>query len=135
MADTPRARQVRHVLDTRKRQIERVERIEDLLERQPTHHGYALDVKDHRRRYDEDEQAYEISRDRFWEDACQIARAHGFEGVWGEGRQAGWCVPHPQPNTSDMWEHEVEEWERETFGPLALAILDLMRDAQEAFYA
>jgi hypothetical protein len=101
---------------------------------QLTHHGYAVNVNDYG--YppndpgpltDDDVQViWEAAAEGFWADAQGIARAYGFEGVYAEGRSAGWAKPHPQPATDDMWAHAVDEWVAETFRPFECAILECM---------
>jgi hypothetical protein len=98
--------------------------------RQPTHHGYAVNVKSHGRfdysdaLSEADAQAcFDYVAGGFWSTASAIARAHGFRTVYAEGRMGGWCVPDPQPRTDDMWEHELEAWEAETFRPFERDIL------------
>lgn len=108
------------------------------MTRQPTHHGYAVNVKSNGR-YDysdalPDEEAWalwdEIAED-FWQAAETIASTHGFATVYSEGRMGGWCVPQPQPHTDDMWEHEVSEWEAETFRPFERDIRELLSEYEE----
>src|SRR5262249_5853674 len=94
----------------------------------PNHHGYSVSVKDKHRTYDEDDCEYELACERFWERAEELAREHGFEGVHQQGRMGGWLVVNPQPSTDDMWTYEVEEWERDVFGPFALDIKRLLKD-------
>lgn len=103
--------------------------------RQPTHHGYAVNVKSHGR-YDysdalSDEEAQMVWDDvaeRFWDDADSAARQAGFQGVYSEGRMGGWCVLHPQPHTEDMWPEDVARWEAETFRPFERVILSLLAE-------
>ena len=38
--------------------------------------------------------AEETIREFWWEDAEEIARDHGYAGVFSEGRSDGWCVPY-----------------------------------------
>jgi hypothetical protein len=100
---------------------------------QPTHHGYAVNVKDPAVYIfgplpEEDAQAiYERYREDFWADATAIARRHGFEGVWSEGRMGGWAVPHPQPHPEED-DQEVFTWVQQSFRPYELALMDLMDD-------
>lgn len=101
---------------------------------QPTHHGYAVNVKDHTLYGDhsplsdtEAQQVYDAVAERFWHDADLIAHDHGFpNGVYAEGRMGGWCVPQPQPRTDDMWDHEVAAWVAKKFRPFEAAIRDLL---------
>lgn len=109
---------------------------------QPTHHGYAVNVKDHGR-YDsfdplpeaDVQELYDEFQQCFWDDAAFLAQEHGFKTVYSEGRMAGWCVPQPQPATDDMPESEVEAWEREKFAPFAEAITDLVAQYRADFAA
>ena len=137
-----RSEQVAEALATRERQVTDERAIEELLEDQPTHHGYGLNVKQRTgpwcECWDDDEVPYgacwcglEDARERFWRDADELAREHGFKGVHSAGRMGGWLVIDPQPRTDDMWPDDVEEWERETFGPFALAIRGLYEHACE----
>ncbi len=113
------------------------------MSRQPTHHGYAVNVKDHTLYAgstdvgplsDEHTQAiYETHVERFWRDVQEVARDHGFQEAFSEGRMGGWCVPAPQPSTEDMWESEVEAWERDTFRPFERDVLALIPDVRADF--
>jgi hypothetical protein len=106
--------------------------------RQPTHHGYAVNVKSHGR-YDysgalsdaEAQAVWDAEAESFWAEAEEIAREHGFQTVYSEGRMSGWCVPHPQPHTEDMWQGEIERWELETFRPFERDILALLAEAEQ----
>lgn len=105
-----------------------------------THHGYAVNVKDrtnHSWRVHqwaeergladtELEIIYDGERDSFWDEAREIAIDHGFTDISGAGRMGGWLVPEPQPDTENMWEHEVESWERDKFEPFKVAIERLL---------
>lgn len=134
-----------------------------------THHGYAVNVKDHHvyrgdfatrgsQAIDPDdvltdaeiEEIYERCQRGFWDDAELLAQEFRFErafwpqggggyrttfeGVYAEGRMGGWCVPHPQPSTDDMYDHEVAAFERD-FAKLAVAIEHAVEDWRETFYA
>jgi hypothetical protein len=106
--------------------------------RQPTHHGYAVNVKSHGR-YDysdalgdmEAQAVWDEVAERFWDDAELVAQEHGFRGVYSEGRMGGWCVPQPQPHADDMWEHELEAWVRDRFRPFERDILALLAEAEQ----
>lgn len=105
--------------------------------RQPTHHGYAINVKDDERydyddalSYEDAELVYGDIAYGFWQDAAEVARAHGFKDVYSEGRMGGWCVPQPQPHTDDMWEYEITAWERDKFRPFERDILALFDEYQ-----
>lgn len=137
---TVREAQVEYALGTRERQAQRTERMLNLLEDQPNHHGYAVVVKVHGLWCEcEPEQVthyecacgYHQARALFWEDASEVAKKHGFHGVWQDGRSGGYAVPHPQPKTDDMYEHEVEEWARDTFGPFAVELLEVLDAAKD----
>jgi hypothetical protein len=105
--------------------------------RQPTHHGYAVNVKSHGR-FDysdalSDEEAQTVwdrEAESFWAEAEEIAREHGFRDVYAEGRMGGWCVPQPQPHAEDMWEEELAAWERDRFRPFERDILALLAEAE-----
>jgi hypothetical protein len=105
--------------------------------RQPTHHGYAVNVKSHGR-YDysdalsdtEAQAVWDREAESFWHDAELVAQEHGFRDVYSEGRMGGWCVPQPQPPTEDMWPEDVEAWERDTFRPFERDILALLAEAE-----
>lgn len=43
------------------------------------------------------EYAWETSVEQFWEEATDIAREHGYDYLFGEGRSGGWLVPFLQP--------------------------------------
>jgi hypothetical protein len=110
-----------------------------------THHGYAVNVKDHHAYAhepatadaiellgeDETQAIYEQHQEVFWEDAAAIARDHGFDTVYSEGRSGGWLVPDPQPDDLDL--AEVWEWERETFLPFKRAIEALQEETTAGF--
>jgi hypothetical protein len=105
--------------------------------RQPTHHGYAVNVKSHGRydysdalTWEEAEAVWSWEAERFWDEAEEIAREHGFRGVYSEGRMGGWCQPHPQPHTGDMWPEEIARWERDVFRPFERDILALLAEAE-----
>lgn len=121
-----RSEQVAEARATRARQVADECKIDELLERQPTHHGYAIDVKYHGMNWCECYHpcvcGYEHIRQSFWRDAEHLAGEHGFKDVWAEGRSGGWLVVDPQPDTDNMYEHELEEWLHERFGPFALEI-------------
>lgn len=137
-----RAAQVAHALATRERQIAKALEVEGLLEQQPTHHGYALNVKVHDAYCECDVEeryrgipcdcGYDEALRAFWRDATEIAQSYGFKNAYSAGRQGGWLVPEPQPRTDDMWPEQVEEWERGTFAPFMQEIahaLDVHRRA------
>jgi hypothetical protein len=42
----------------------------------------------------------------------------------------GWCQPHPQPHTGDMWPEEIARWERDVFRPFERDILALLAEAE-----
>lgn len=135
-----RERQVADALAARERQVAVAQRIERLLEDRPTHHGYAVDVKNHRQFCACEEPwesgcacGFERAREMFWDGCEHLACEHGFEGVHGAGRMGGYVVPYPQPRTDDMWPDEVDEWERDTFGPFMVDVLDALADAQAAW--
>lgn len=136
---TVRERQVRAALETRKRQVERAERIEALIDEDllHTHHGHGVNVKAPKVREcvwkaidagaDEDEaEAVVLNlQEAFWRDAGEIAVEHDFATVHSAGREAGYCLVHPQPSYDDMWENEVLDFKRERLGPWACDVLDL----------
>lgn len=109
--------------------------------RQPTHHGWAVNVKDRGRPYgadevdeargiltdDEIEAVYRQAQEGYWLDLTEIAQAdHGFTDVYSEGRSGGWAVPHPQPDEDDP--ADVARFR--AFERAALALMD---DAREHF--
>jgi hypothetical protein len=104
--------------------------------RQPTHHGYAVNVKDHGRYAERaaltDEEAETIWHEyaeRFWDDADSAARQAGFQGVYSEGRMGGWCKPHPQP---DLYtDEEIErDWLRHVFRPFERIVIELLAETR-----
>ena len=112
---------------------------------QPTHHGYAVNVKD-RMLYadvpnrdalsDDDAQLiWEQHAEMFWADAQEVAHEHGFRDVFSEGRMGGWAVPSPQPATDDMWPEQVDAWVAERFRPFERDLLALLADARDEFRA
>lgn len=109
---------------------------------QPTHHGYAVNVKDHERYTyeqgsmtdDEVERLYDAHVSMFWNEAGEIAREHGFTDLYSEGRMGGYALPVPQPlYIANMWDHEVEAWMRDQFRPFERDILGLMTEARADF--
>lgn len=136
-----RATQVARALTTRERQVADALAIEELLEDQPTHHGYAINVKVHDSLCECEVRESEFDCDCGWEDAAaefwfeanRLAQQHDFARVYQDGRMGGWAVVSPQPRTDDMFEFQVEEWERDTFGPFALAILRLLEEHRRAW--
>lgn len=109
---------------------------------QPTHHGFAVNVKDYSTYFDvnrgalsEDdvEAIYNDVLEAFWDLAQDIAREHGFRGVYSEGRMGGWAQPYPQPCTDDMYESEIAAWVRNRFRPFERALLALVDDCRQAF--
>jgi hypothetical protein len=109
------------------------------MSEQPTHHGYAVNVKDHglynvERGPLTDEQVeaiYQAYVADFWDAAHWVAQDHGFDRVYSEGRMGGWAVPDPQPP------HYAEDGEldgfMERFRPLERALLALMEDFRHDF--
>lgn len=109
---------------------------------QPTHHGYAVNVKDHEwytykqglMTDEQMERLYDAHVSAFWSETKQIAYEYGFSGgVYAEGRMGGYALPVPQPSTDDMWDHEVEAWMRDRFRPFERDILGLMTEARADF--
>ncbi len=105
----------------------------EMPSRQPTHHGYAVNVKDDELYSDheplsdaEAQRIYDGVVETFWDQAELVAQDHGFQGVYSEGAGGGWAGPYPQPATDDMWEHELAAWVRDRFRPFELDILALM---------
>jgi hypothetical protein len=111
--------------------------------RQPTHHGYAVNVKDSQLYTgdhaplsdDEAQRIYDGVAEDFWTLADAVARDHGFRGVWSEGRLGGWAQPYPQPDDDYMDEAELAEWLEHTFRPFEAALLELMADCRATFEA
>jgi hypothetical protein len=114
---------------------------------QPTHHGYAVDVKDRKlywpdplSQYEnvtqtEIDALYEQRQADFWEQAAEIAREHGFRDVYSEGRMGGYAVPQPQPATDDLYPYELDAWVSERFRPFERDILALLDACREEFEA
>jgi hypothetical protein len=143
---TVREQQIADALATRERQVERAVAVEEVVRawnagEMPGHHGYAVCVKEHtlggdRVRYGTDDYEadlarYDRARESWWEDVQEIGREHGFERVYSAGRSSGYAVPHPQPNTDDMYDEDVEAWLRESFAPFVLDVRALMREHVE----
>jgi hypothetical protein len=110
---------------------------------QPTHHGYAVNVKDHVL-YSEELQAlpenecealYQAHVEAFWLDAQSIGEQYGFAHVYSEGRMGGYAVPDPQPDTDNLWPEQVDAWVRDTFEPFARDIEALVVERREMFLA
>jgi hypothetical protein len=113
------------------------------MSRQPTHHGYAVNVKSHGRydysdalTWEEAEAVWSWEAERFWDEAEEIAREHGFRGVYSEGRSGGWCVPQPQPSPDSIG-HGIEyvpgsEWTAwlKRFRAFEADILALLAEAE-----
>lgn len=106
---------------------------------QPTHHGYAVNVKDHTLYGDHepltDREAqiiYDQVAQAFWDDAELIAHDNGFTDVYSEGRSGGWAVPQPQPAVDDIWPHELAAWVKR-FRKFEVDILALLEDTREDF--
>jgi len=87
-----------------------------------SHYEVGANVKDHtvltdwrRGNIPEDEltATYEAHVAAFWSQAGKVAVAHGFDGVYQEGRSGGWAVPYPIPPAYDdepeFTEAELEE--------------------------
>lgn len=107
---------------------------------QPTHHGYAVNVKDHAM-YDhldrdlsdgEVEAIYNAHGEAFWEDAQDIAQRHGFNGVYSDGNMGGWAQPYPQPYDA-LDDDELAAWVKDKFRPFEADILACLDDRREAF--
>lgn len=109
--------------------------------RQPTHHGYAVNVKDDQiytyeqglLTYEQMERLYESHVVAFWDEAEEIAHKHGFTHIYSEGRMSGYVKPFPQPGTGGMVSDESAEWLYEQFRPFELDILGLMEEARADF--
>lgn len=108
--------------------------------RQPTHHGYAVEVKDHELYTyeqgsltdEEVERLYAVHVNAFWLETDELAREYGFSGgVYSEGRSGGYAMPIPQPD--DLWDHEIEAWMRDRFRPFERDILGLMTEVRADF--
>jgi hypothetical protein len=101
---------------------------------QPTHHGYAVNVKDHGV-YDragdlpdhEAEAIYGMEQEDFWREAEALAHEHGFRTVYAEGHMGGWCVPQPQPSLY----LDDELWVEEHFRPFEEDVLALLEDVRD----
>lgn len=109
--------------------------------RQPTHHGYAVNVKDYGR-YDVDhgpltdeevDSIYQCYVEDFWDAAREIAQSYGVENVYGEGRSSGWLTPQPQPKFDDLV--SAARWMRDIFRPLERDVLEVMEEIREEFLA
>lgn len=112
------------------------------LSHQPTHHGYAVNVKDYGTLYADHETAplteeevqavYDYRARDFWDLVQEVATDHGFAGAYSEGRSSGWCQPYPQPDR-ELSEEELAEWMAKTFRPFERDVLDLMSSCREEF--
>lgn len=108
---------------------------------QPTHHGYAVNVKDHEKYTIEQglmtdyevERLYDAHVSAFWSEAEEIAHEHGFTHIYSEGRMGGYAKPFPQPQTGGMVSDEAAEWLYERFRPFERDILGLMEEARADF--
>jgi hypothetical protein len=110
-----------------------------------SHHGPAVNVKDHTLYSfdlpeDEAQAIYEDVQHDFWAQAEDIAKAHGYAGIYSEGRMGGWLVPyytrsyarysnlelyvadHLHRPDDKGWREEVAKFER--FGAKIVALLD-----------
>ncbi len=109
--------------------------------RQPTHHGYAVNVKDDKRYRvdygtltdDQVDAIWQGACEGFWMSAQKIGKEYGFRRVYGEGRSGGWCVPYPQPDAENMWEDELEAWVLDRFRPFERDVLSEMEHYQGIF--
>jgi hypothetical protein len=112
------------------------------MSEQPTHHGYAVNVKDRTLYGDVDtgpltddqvQAIYDNHAEDFWHLAGEVAREYGFRDIYSEGRMGGWAVPVPQPATDDMWPAELEAWVRDRFRPLERDLLELVAGVRADF--
>jgi hypothetical protein len=108
---------------------------------QPTHHGFAVNVKDYSHYdlnrgplSDDDVQTiYERTQEDFWTLVQDVGHEHGFREVYSDGRSSGYAVPQPQPMTDDMWEHELAAWVEDKFRPFERDVLALMHGCIDEF--
>jgi hypothetical protein len=108
--------------------------------RQPTRHGYAVNVKDDGRwtldvgplSEGQVQALYDARVEEFWMFAQDIARDYGFQGAFSVGHMGGWCQPYPQP-ADDVTDDELEAWERERFRPFERDALSVMEGLREDF--
>lgn len=115
---------------------------------QPTHHGYAVNVKDDGRwtldvgplSEGQVQALYNQRAEDFWELVQDVARAHGFQGAHSVGRMGGWCRPYPQSSEHSIGPRleyvlDMEAWERNRFRPFEREVLALMEACREEFLA
>lgn len=61
---------------------------------------------------DEISAIYEQEQMGFWDTAQELAKEHGFDGVYQEGRSGGWAEPFPQvPDDHSGYEQQQSEME------------------------
>jgi hypothetical protein len=111
--------------------------------KQPTHHGYAVNVKDDSLYRDVDrgslsesevQAIYDDRAEDFWELIQDVARYHGFAGAYSAGRSSGWCQPHPQPSIDSVGpESELSAWVESKFRPFERDCLALMAGCREEY--
>jgi hypothetical protein len=108
---------------------------------QPTHHGYAINVKDHsvydaeRGPLTDDQVAelYDSIAEVFWYHAQGAARDHGFRNLYSVGRMGGWAQVDPQPDPD--WDTEEDADYMTHFRALETHLLALMADYRDEFLA
>jgi hypothetical protein len=116
---------------------------------QPTHHGYAVNVKDDELYHDVDrgtlsesevQAIYDARAEDFWQLVQDVAHDHGFKGAYSEGRMSGWCQPCPQPSIDSVGprieyvpESELSTWVESRFRPFERDCLALMAACREKF--
>jgi len=104
-----------------------------------SHHGPAINVKDHvayPHDLPEDEfmAIYQMIQESFWDRAEQIAKEHGYAGVWSEGRMGGWLVPYYSGRRA-LDKIEALPGERITFGEFGECISNLLDECRLDFLA
>ena len=111
--------------------------------RQPTHHGWAVNVKDHGPAHgwlaeidpgdllsEQDvERVYEQARESFWRAVQEIGAEHGMGEIYSEGRMGGWATPKVQPH-DELSDRELGEYEIRfrAFERDVLALMESTRD-------
>ena len=106
----------------------------------PTYHpearGLAFNVKcpllrDMRGTAGQRSRAYDRAQELWWEDAKQLAIAHGFDDVCQVGRSGGWLAPV----TAGACIHPEEDHEFDRLNTFGDALAEMMGEANERFTA